>query len=294
MSPLAKYVAELSVNNRPWWLGNKYDKMLAPFPNDVKCFELSQVSELADVLAAQAQASGNIAEARAFLPAPVTWIEHRGTYQGGSMVSAYLLVQRDAASASCVSIVGMDIKGGTAVVPLPLAPLPLLGTSDPDGWAIESTLAQQALFSDNPLKVDMTGRSFADRTVKYDGSHTDWSQQLADEQSRAYWLYSALSLINSPNIIHKTEHKASAKLGKRLAGRDQKPFQLLPWHEIHLDVTTEREDGNGGERLTGPKALHFCRQYIRIRLGKLERVRAHWRGDPSLGIAQGTYKVLQG
>jgi hypothetical protein len=43
---------------------------------------------------------------------------------------------------------------------------------------------------------------------------------------------------------------------------------------------------------TGEKCLHFCRSHLRVRNGRLEQVKAHWRGNPSLGIKQTRYKLV--
>jgi len=49
-----------------------------------------------------------------------------------------------------------------------------------------------------------------------------------------------------------------------------------------------RQRGHGGT----PKAFHFCRGHVRrLSSGVVTRVRAHWRGDPSLGVCQADYRV---
>jgi hypothetical protein len=40
-----------------------------------------------------------------------------------------------------------------------------------------------------------------------------------------------------------------------------------------------------------PRALHFVRAHLRLRLGKIELVRPHWRGDAQLGIKRPAYLV---
>jgi hypothetical protein len=44
--------------------------------------------------------------------------------------------------------------------------------------------------------------------------------------------------------------------------------------------------GNGS-----PRALHFVRAHLRLRLGRVELVRPHWRGDAQLGIKRPAYLV---
>jgi hypothetical protein len=75
---------------------------------------------------------------------------------------------------------------------------------------------------------------------------------------------------------------------KRMVGR----FPLRAWTEIKLEVTPPKYDGTEHEAmLTGGKALHFCRAHLRIRLGRVELVSAHWRGDPSLGLKRTRYSL---
>ena len=64
--------------------------------------------------------------------------------------------------------------------------------------------------------------------------------------------------------------------------------------EIKLEITEPVDashDPSMEAHYTGDRALHFCRAHLRIRLGKLEIVRSHWRGDASLGIKQSRYRL---
>jgi hypothetical protein len=102
-------------------------------------------------------------------------------------------------------------------------------------------------------------------------------------------------LINSPQIIGRTQHMPNQALERKLTQKfGVGKFPLHAWTEIHLKVNKpiEIDDGESHEaHLTGRRALHFVRKHIRIRLGRLEYVSAHWRGDPSIGIKQSRYKV---
>jgi hypothetical protein len=71
-------------------------------------------------------------------------------------------------------------------------------------------------------------------------------------------------------------------------------FPLRAWTEIKLEVCPPKWAGDLPENethFTGTRALHFCRAHARIRLGRLEFVRAHWRGDPALGIKRSRYRL---
>lgn len=108
--------------------------------------------------------------------------------------------------------------------------------------------------------------------------------------------YPLLAMINTPKVIGRKQHMPHAGLQRRLAatcGLVGK-FPLHAWTEILLEVGPPRIDDDGPHeaRLTGARALHFCRSHLRIRLGHLELVSAHWRGDPALGLKQSRYRVV--
>jgi hypothetical protein len=106
-----------------------------------------------------------------------------------------------------------------------------------------------------------------------------------------------LALINSPRVIGRRGHyphgraerEALKKLG--LVGK----FPLRAWTEILLRVTINPEDRSGEKpkemHLTGDRCLHYCRTFVRVRLGALEYVEGHWRGNPALGMKQSRYRV---
>lgn len=107
-------------------------------------------------------------------------------------------------------------------------------------------------------------------------------------------IYAYLALINTPRVIGRRQHMPHAGLQRKLAAARGMvgKFPLHAWSEIVLEVTPPVVDeGEHIAGLTGGKALHFCRAHLRIRLGKLELVSAHWRGDPALGIKQSRYRV---
>ena len=110
-------------------------------------------------------------------------------------------------------------------------------------------------------------------------------------------LYGALALINTPRVIGRKQHMPHAGLQKKMAAARGMvgKFPLRGWTELTLAVSPPAVDGQEHEvRLTGGKALHFCRAHLRIRLGQVELVKPHWRGDPALGIKQTRYRVAPG
>jgi hypothetical protein len=116
----------------------------------------------------------------------------------------------------------------------------------------------------------------------------------AEDRAITLRLYGYLALINTPRFVGRVTHIPHAGLQKRIAaarGMTGK-FPLKAWTEIKLSITPpEYSGGHSDGRLTGERALHFCRAHLRIRLGQLEMVKAHWRGDASMGIKQSRYKL---
>ena len=111
----------------------------------------------------------------------------------------------------------------------------------------------------------------------------------------ATMVYSYLALINSPAHIARRDRDPHKGLVKEL--RAHTAGKVRPegkWTEILLEVprTEESEDGPAGQRLTGAKALHYCRRHARIRLGRLEFVRGHWRGDAGNGTTLSSHRLV--
>jgi hypothetical protein len=104
-----------------------------------------------------------------------------------------------------------------------------------------------------------------------------------------------LAIINTPRIIEQRQHKPHAGLQRRIAASRGMvgKYPLQAWHEVLLTVAPPRLDERTPHEthLTGEKALHFCRTHLRLRLGMLELVASHWRGNPALGIKQTRYRL---
>jgi hypothetical protein len=109
-------------------------------------------------------------------------------------------------------------------------------------------------------------------------------------------LLAFLLFINTPRVVGRRQHTPHRGLQKRLL-KERGPigrFPLNGWTEILLHVTPPHDafgDDCAEAHLTGQRALHFCRAHLRVRLGRLEFVRSHWRGDASLGVKQSRYRV---
>lgn len=131
-------------------------------------------------------------------------------------------------------------------------------------------------------------------SVHHDVRSPEQSPRAAQMSANACgWAAASLLLINAPHGVERATtppHRGLERDVRRALGIGG----LRPAHTIRLSVMPG-EIGDGTGRPGGsPKAFHFCRSHIRrLPSGATTRVRAHWRGDPSLGVTQGDYRVTQ-
>lgn len=105
-----------------------------------------------------------------------------------------------------------------------------------------------------------------------------------------------LAIINTPKIVGRQQFWPHRGLERDLIRNSHGKYPLHAWHVLKLRVSKppEIDDGEPHEaHLTGRRALHFCRSHLRVRLGQIEFVTSHWRGDAALGIKQTRYDVVR-
>lgn len=203
----------------------------------------------------------------AFLPAPKTWLEwsqparRDGRIVGSVSVGILLVEQPDLCRAS----VYMARKYSAVRAPYEADKLAELG------------LATNGTPSPERLTI----------TCSHDGN-----------DRRAFMhdvIYAALTIINSPKVINRRQHQPDRGFERALNAHRglTGSFPLHAWTEILLSVNTHDAAGSApaSAHLTGARALHFCRSFVRVRLGQIEIVRSHWRGDASIGIKRSRYTV---
>jgi len=264
MTPLAqKIVNELTLPKKDRQFQDKAGML--DVLTEAHCFDTTAVHEIAVSLGRDFAKHPDHVGRLAFLPAPLTWIEF--AQDGGR--AGILLKQ------AC--------KHGE----------PFAAAVSMAAWLPEEGKWGSYFAGILALKGDI-----AERGVPSMHWHTELDSVNHQEAARLI-TYANLALINTPRVIGRRQHLPHAGLQRKLAhakGLVGK-FPLHAWTEIKLEVTPPRLDRSAtGEphetRLTGAKALHFCRCHLRIRLGQLELVSAHWRGDPALGMKQSRYVVL--
>ena len=228
---------------------------------EARCFDVTAVKDMASDLGSNMLFSGKPGATLAFLPAPITFIEQAEpftTLPGGRM--GWMLIEGpDKISAEVYQFVRPNFTEGVRG-----AYLGEMCLHERLGFVVDQSVLRRP-----------NDEGAANLTFKE--------------------LFGFLAMINTPRVVSRREHPPHIGLQRKLAAYHGVPgkFPLHPWSEIVLEVSPPASDGGEcAPRLTGAKALHFCRAHLRIRLGRLEMVRAHWRGDATLGIKPSRYRVV--
>lgn len=251
---------------------------ILPRLTDAHCFEMSAVVGMAKQLGSDLVNAGVAPQSRlAFLPAPVTVLDSGYTLKDSAGVplqtrSADMLIETAGgrmADVYCLTAREHCHHATDAIVPV--GRIWLQEDAEVSGYAI-------------PVSPEEDLR----RWEGSDPPRMAYASRKAD-------IYAELALINTPRIIGRRQHMPHSGLQRRLAAALKMPgkYPLRAWSEIVLEVhAPEVARGEFEARLTGGKALHFCRAHLRVRNGKVEFVSAHWRGDPALGMKQTRYRVV--
>jgi hypothetical protein len=199
----------------------------------------------------------------AFLPAPVTWLEF---YFDGGRETLLLAPAANEPGSAAMSVITKHFSGGWMM--MQAGGIPLVGSNRVPSRKTKGINAQwQPYELDTPRSDPVVFRGLA-----------------------------ALALINAPRIIGNRQHMPHERIEREklkslgLVGK----FPLHAWTEIVLkvappDLRTGEPSTEG--HLTGEKCLHFVRTFLRVRMGQLEYVDAHWRGNPALGMKRSRYRV---
>lgn len=240
---------------------------LLPRLMSAHCFEVTPIFGLAGDLAESLHKRGHTARGTlAFLPAPLTWIEwRRGTEGAREGVLLEELSNNDGVA---------EFASAT--------------------WAFQGSGMFLSAKKPGLLMLNGDGRIDQPYTVVRGLIDEDESKQ----RGWIAFMYMLLACINSPHVVGRRQHMPHAGLQRRLAAAQKTvgKWPLQAWHELVLEVM--REPSVGGREsethLTGQKALHFVLKFVRVRLGRLEWVKSHWRGNGALGIKQTRYSVVPG
>ncbi len=100
----------------------------------------------------------------------------------------------------------------------------------------------------------------------------------------------AIALLATPALCDKRESNlARLNRSREKSGKPKLYEHVL----IRLDLAQPTQPGgprpNGDSK--GARKHHFCRAFLRFRLGQMELVRPHWRGDSTLGVTRPHFRV---
>lgn len=253
--------------------------------DDIHCFDCTEVLQVALELKDQLRIKG-IDNRSSFLPAPKTWIEFEqngadlGFPQTGRFRAGYLLVED--ASRTSAKVFCAQAFPGCAV--------------------------STQFWGDGASSIDLEYKPYTPEDFKeLDDYRAAFSDEYSfDERQRVQWaknspiceefILTILALINTPRVIGRRQHAPAKTLERKLVSSVgvTGSFPLHAWTEIKLEIGEAHDasgDGMHENHLTGRKALHFCRSHLRIKRGRVEVVRGHWRGDASIGIKQSRYTL---
>lgn len=270
MTPLARRIVKnltLPVKDR---CQTDYGGLLHKM-DDVHCFGITEALPLVRDLAWNVLQEEIDVGGTCFLPASKTWIE----YEEDGFLHGYLLLESSDRSTCSYHFAGnwsLNRDGSARICP---------------GNEFVSTRAAGGF----PLGQSQKS------AVNFPHSVTDpRNGKRFKRDAIGPFLIAALALINTPRLIGRRQHMPHRGLERRLLKQQRSlgHFPLHAWSEIKLEVTPP-EDASGSPpteaHLTGRKALHFCRAHLRVRNGRVEIVRGHWRGDASLGIKRSRYRL---
>lgn len=139
------------------------------------------------------------------------------------------------------------------------------------------------------LAVDalLNGGPAAQIESAYPGGAESYAASMSESLSQ--WLIAAIALINTPRIATFVEHTFDDReYGAPRPGR----WPLMSYKEVRLNVDEKIAVKNTDVRSADTHtARHHVRAHLRLRLGRVELVKAHWRGNAAFGTKLPIYSV---
>ena len=204
-----------------------------------------------------------------FMPAPVTWLEWGDS---GRRVG-WLFIGREGGIHAGAA---MNILRAPNILPLQIGcDFDLRDTSRP----VVKLLPGGEMPAINVLNLY---RPSNDPAVGF-------AEGFGDLESRQ--IMALLALINTPRIAALRPGADLSKLNKARISRGKVP--LATWRDVHINLDQEFSRKKTGNRGVGIMPLHFVRAFMRVRLGKVELVRPHHRGNSQYGVVSKRYHVVR-
>lgn len=141
----------------------------------------------------------------------------------------------------------------------------------------------------------MSGRFDLARGVLWkaigDATVNAWRQAGGDPERMIATVWAAIALINTPRLTTQQSVDLS-KLNKARA-RNRKP-PMIQYRQVQIHIDRGQVGATVARNETGEGvALHHVRAFLRLKRGKVELVRPHWRGNPRFGVVIQRYVALR-
>ena len=126
-------------------------------------------------------------------------------------------------------------------------------------------------------------------TPVYGQQHTLFRQMGGNLRNLAATIWSTIALINTRRVADV--HDADLSKINRARHKMRRP-PILQYKVVTLKIDREMVRPSRGA-LTREMPMHHVRAFLRIRRGKVELVRPHWRGNPRFGIIVHRYVAVR-
>lgn len=218
---------------------------------------------------------------RLFAPAGATWIEWRGATAGGAPSERHGFLLRGAHRDGGTRHADGSIVAGTTSYVFDIA--------RPDGSRAPFALQFRHDFcGPQTILTPLVGGGIIHEMLRRQGAGE--IAERIDAVRLGDFLAATCALIAAPRLTHLTDHDMSRVNKARL--RQGRPA-LLAWSEVTLNLDDAPHAGSGDAAGGSGVALHHVRAHLRLKLGRVETVRPHWRGDAVRGIVLQRHRVVR-
>lgn len=200
-----------------------------------------------------------------FLPDHITWIEWRGGSSGHDRSPRHGLLLVGEGDGKARLSIGCGAYVFDSLVP-----------------------GQQDMVLHEPIVFDIHDFIFKKVTVPGEATRPEDYKEVA---RLGRFLVCVLALINTPRVSQIIHHNIDEKLNRSRLKRGKVP--LLSWRDVTIkpDAGWVSPNKTHEEGATGERRRHRVRTFMRLRLGKVEIVGPHWRGNREKGYVQHRHVV---
>lgn len=204
-----------------------------------------------------------------FMPAETTWIDLTACHPAGGIPGArhgVLLVGKNG-----------SIQQGEALVVAYLRRAPGHEADWGDGG-----------FMQVGFRFDLTKGNLA--RPAYEHQHKFWRDNGGNIGALACTIWCTLALLNTKRLIDVRDADLSRINKARMAHK--KP-PILQFKMVSINIDRSDFGRSFVKHETDQRALHHVRAFLRLRRGRVELVRPHWRGNPRFGVVVHRYVALR-